>query len=62
MQWIIDNIANIVVIAILITSFFFALRSVIRTQKRGGCSCGGGCSGNCASCSANCKKNSQKSE
>lgn len=41
-------LGNIIVIALLGTAVFFALRSIIRSKKSGGCS------GDCSSCGCSC--------
>ncbi|MBP5250732.1 MAG: FeoB-associated Cys-rich membrane protein [Lachnospiraceae bacterium] len=45
-----ENIGTIIVSLILIAVVFFAVRSMIRSKKKGQCSCGG----NCGSCSMGC--------
>lgn len=43
-------IATVIICVILAAAVAFALRSVIRTRKSGGCGCG------CADCPHKCKK------
>lgn len=46
-----DNIGSIVAGAIVALIIFFAVRSVIKSHKKGGCSCGcSSCSGKCPHC------------
>ena len=45
-------LANIIVTLILLAIVFFAVRSIWKNRKSGGCGCGcEGCSGSCAGCS-----------
>ncbi len=50
LEWLIQNFATIVIGAILLAAVIFAVRSMIKTKKGGGCHCG--CSG-CKGCSGN---------
>lgn len=40
------NAGDIIIIAVVAVCVFFALRSVVRSRKKGGCSCG------CSDCTA----------
>lgn len=40
---------NIIVLALLGLAVFGAVRSLLRTEKKGGCSCGGDCT-KCGGC------------
>lgn len=46
------NAWDIALLLLLALAVFFALRRVIRTRRKGGCSCGGSCD----SCSCGCKE------
>ncbi len=58
MAWIADNLANIIVCALLLAYAVFVIRWFIKEKKAGrsitcgSCpsNCGGGCSGNCSGC------------
>ncbi len=52
-SWLLGNLPNIVVLALVGGAFFLALRKIVRDKKAGKSCCGGscgGCSGNCAGC------------
>ena len=51
--WLASHIADIVIIAVILTAVFFVIRGMIRDKKAGKSSCGGSCAGcgACASCS-----------
>ena len=50
------SVLEIAIIAVIALAVFFALRTVVRMRKSGGCSCGcSGCSGCCASCGMSCE-------
>ncbi|MBU5487740.1 FeoB-associated Cys-rich membrane protein [Clostridium sp. MSJ-8] len=44
MEWLINNIANIVISLILLIIFICIIRYIIKTNKKGGCI---GCDGDC---------------
>ena len=44
-----ELLGNIIVLALLALAAFGAVRSLLRKEKRGGCSCGGDCS-RCGGC------------
>lgn len=48
LEWLIQNCATTVIGAILLVAVILAVRSMIKTEKSGGCN--GGCSG-CSGCS-----------
>ena len=58
--WLAAHIADIVIIAVILTAVFFVIRGMIRDKKAGKPSCGGSCAGcgacagcsGCSSCSA----------
>ena len=56
--WLTENIGTIVVLAVLILIVAGIIRSMIKTKKQGGSSCGCGCSG-CSGCSS-CDSTSSK--
>ena len=51
--WLASHIADIVIIAVILTAVFFVIRGMIRDKKAGKSSCGGSCAGcgACAGCS-----------
>lgn len=50
------NAGDVIILLIVALCIFFAVRSIVKQRKKGGCSCG--CSG-CNACpnSMNCNKN-----
>ncbi|SFX13584.1 FeoB-associated Cys-rich membrane protein [Ruminococcus sp. XPD3002] len=47
-DWIRDNIASVILFAVVLIILAAALRSKIKSHKQGGCGCGcAGCSGCC---------------
>ncbi|MBQ3295616.1 MAG: FeoB-associated Cys-rich membrane protein [Erysipelotrichaceae bacterium] len=52
MNWLLDNIANILVLSAVIALVYASIRSLINTRKSGLPSCG--CGGNCANCALAC--------
>ncbi len=49
-QLLLSNLSNIIIVAVLLAAVLFALRSVVKKRKSGGCGCGcSGCSG-CSGC------------
>ena len=50
MNWVVNNLANIIVLFILGMVVYFAIRSIVRSHKNGSCGKCGGCSG-CSECS-----------
>ena len=47
---------TVIVGAIVLAVLCLAVRSMIKSHKKGGCSaCGGGCGGACGHCSADCR-------
>ena len=53
--------ANLIISVILIVAVVFALRSIIKKRKNGGCCGCSGCSGGCDSCECGGKFNQNKS-
>ena len=53
MIWFAAHIADIVIIAVILTAVFFVIRGMIRDKNAGKSSCGGSCAGcgACAGCS-----------
>lgn len=45
LEWISENIADIVVCALLLAAVIFAVASMVRDKKKGNSRCGGSCSG-----------------
>ncbi|MCR5322190.1 MAG: FeoB-associated Cys-rich membrane protein [Lachnospiraceae bacterium] len=56
--WITDNIANIVIVIILLTVIGLAVWSIIRNRKKGRSCCGGSCGG--CMYSGSCKDNKRE--
>ena len=54
MIWFAAHIADIVIIAVILTAVFFVIRGMIRDKKAGKSSCSGSCAGcgACAGCSS----------
>ena len=47
---------TVIVGAIVLAALCLAIRSMIKSHKKGGCSaCGGGCGGSCCHCSDDCR-------
>ena len=50
MTWLMNNLASIVVVAIVVLLLALDIRKLVRDRKSGKRSCGGNCAG-CAGCS-----------
>lgn len=48
LEWLVQNLATIVIGAVLLAAVILAVRSMVKTRKSGGCHCG--CS-DCKGCS-----------
>ena len=44
------SVPDIIILAAVAAGLFFAVRSIVRQKKRGGCAGCPGCSGDCSSC------------
>ena len=43
-------VLNVILVVLIAVGFIFALRSVIRKTKSGGCGCDGDCGDSCCGC------------
>ena len=53
MTWIMDNLASIVVVAVIVLLLVLDVRKLVRDRKSGKRSCGGNCAG-CSGCGGHC--------
>ena len=47
---------DVIVLSILAAVLLAAIRSMLKTKAKGGCSGCSGCTGNCSSCHCSCSK------
>ena len=51
-EWLAGNLANIVIVFLLLAAVFLALRHIVRSRRSGKCSCGCSDCGGCGGCSS----------